>query len=485
MSLPLPPRPSGSKFAMASRFLRDPIGLFEDVRKECGDLFALPIPGMGEWICVCSPELLREVDRLPLGVANPEPIKSRVTGGLIGKGSSLFLKGEEHLRRQKIVIRHFTAARLARHVPHMAETARRRFEERSGSGRAALLPVFHRLALEVAIKVTLGNTFDAREQRELTEAFEELADKGLRSPLVNIPPLQKDWGPWSPWGRIQRIARRTRRVFLDSIDRAVREQRVDPDTVLASLLEADIDRDSVVDELFTLLFGGHESTGAVLCWTVRRLLEHPRKLARLRAELDSVVPDGGIERDDLRRLPYLGAVVRESLRSSPIGPVGGGRVLEEDCELGGYRIAKGSTVVFGLHSMAHRTEDWEGGAEFRPERFLEKGPTSAWVPFGVGHRVCTGKALALIELQVVLGTLVRGYELEGEMVEATPARQGLVFAPADGLRLALEPRDPRASSEIPIRVPDRRRGSEIFSGLAPSPLFAESGIARCPFHRGN
>lgn len=156
-------------------------------------------------------------------------------------------------------------------------------------------------------------------------------------------------------------------------------------------------------------------------WTIAELVNHPTVQDKLRREIVDVLGDEPVSESNLPRLPYLQAVVKETLRlHSPI-PLLVPHMNLEEAKLGGYTIPRGSKVVVNAWWLANNPELWDKPEEFRPERFLEEetevdaavgGKVDfRFLPFGVGRRSCPGIILALPILGIVVGKLVRNFEL--------------------------------------------------------------------------
>jgi len=136
------------------------------------------------------------------------------------------------------------------------------------------------------------------------------------------------------------------------------------------------------------------------------LSEHPEVLVKAQHEIDTVVGQHRlIEQDDIERLPYCRAVIKEVLRLKPIVPFPY-RLAGEDTTLGGYDIPKGTWVFPNLSSCGMSEEFWgKDQHQFRPERFLDNtefnvgsAKEAGWMPFGGGTRMCLGWRLAQFEL---------------------------------------------------------------------------------------
>jgi cytochrome P450 family 138 len=180
----------------------------------------------------------------------------------------------------------------------------------------------------------------------------------------------------------------------------------------------------------TLLAAGHETTATTLAWAVERLRRHPGLLARLAAEADA----GGSE---LRR-----ATILEVQRVRPVIDMAGRRVKAESLPLGEWVIPRGHSILIGI-GLVHADEAvFPDAAAFNPDRFAGVRPDRyAWVPFGGGFRRCLGAAFADMEMNVVLATLLREFELipTGERGERWHSR-GVAYAPAKGGRAVVRRR---------------------------------------------
>jgi cytochrome P450 len=163
------------------------------------------------------------------------------------------------------------------------------------------------------------------------------------------------------------------------------------------------------DEVMTLLIAGHETTANALSWLWYLLDRHPDEQERLRAELVTATGGRPPTVEDLPQLPRLKAVIQETLRLYPPVWMFDRRALGPD-ELGGTKVATGDLVIFCPYAI-HRLPDlWSDPEAFRPERFAagreEQKNKFAYLPFSAGPRICIGNSFALIESQIITGTLL-------------------------------------------------------------------------------
>ncbi len=239
-------------------------------------------------------------------------------------------------------------------------------------------------------------------------------------------------------------------IIYGIIDNYLEKDLLEENCVLARMIAAlkkdgqELDRQQLRDEVCTILMVGHETSSVSLCWLLHFLSVHPRVQDRLAEEVLAHQWEGTPSPQDVQSLPYLAAVLNESLRVYPSVPF----VLREaahECELGGYRVKKGSTVVISPWVIHRHKTFWKKPENFEPERWLnrenEKFPAGAYIPFGLGPRTCLGEFMAQLEIKIIVADIVRNYRISP--VEGfTPMPRGYIsLQPETGMRLNFERRN--------------------------------------------
>ncbi|WP_326718738.1 cytochrome P450 [Streptomyces sp. NBC_00243] len=214
-------------------------------------------------------------------------------------------------------------------------------------------------------------------------------------------------------------------------------------------------------QVITFLIAGHETTSGALSFALHYLSRHPDVAARARAEVDRVWGDTARPGyDQVAKLRYVRRVLDESLRLWPTAPAFA-REARQDTVLGGVHPMRQGAWALVLTAMLHRDPDVWGAnpEEFDPERFDAKAvrsrPAHTFKPFGTGARACIGRQFALHEATLVLGLLLRRYELRPDPGYELRVAERLTLMP-EGLRLHLEGRAPAADSVL--RRPVARAG---------------------------
>ncbi|CAE7012814.1 hypothetical protein HRS9139_02143 [Pyrenophora teres f. teres] len=173
--------------------------------------------------------------------------------------------------------------------------------------------------------------------------------------------------------------------------------------------------ESVMDNMITFLIAGHETTSGLLSFAFYYLLRNPEVYQKAQQEVDNVIGKGSVTVDHLSRVPYLTAVLRETLRLQPTAPAIN-LTAKEDTTIGGKYAVKAGQPIICLFPMIHRDPAvyGEDAEEFRPERMLDdeferrnKEFPNCWKPFGNGMRACIGRAFAWQEALLVLALLLQ------------------------------------------------------------------------------
>ncbi|THU85308.1 fatty acid hydroxylase [Dendrothele bispora CBS 962.96] len=177
-----------------------------------------------------------------------------------------------------------------------------------------------------------------------------------------------------------------------------------------------LSEDTIMRNLLTFLIAGHETSSGLLTFMTYYLMKNPETMRKLRNEIDEVVGQEPIQLEDLSKMPYLIAVMRETLRLSPPTPQRSAAPVADTVLGGKYFVKAGTYLRLHIWAMHKDPTIWgEDANEFRPERMLdgkfEALPPNAWQPFGFGARACIGRAFAWQEVQLVMASVVQKFDL--------------------------------------------------------------------------
>ncbi|KAJ6929450.1 hypothetical protein NC652_013359 [Populus alba x Populus x berolinensis] len=192
------------------------------------------------------------------------------------------------------------------------------------------------------------------------------------------------------------------------------------DVLLSLEGEEKLQDDDMVAVLWEMIFRGTDTTALLTEWVMAELVLHPEVQEKLHCELDMAVKDGSLAAltdAGVAKLPYLQAVVKETLRVHPPGPLlSWARLSTSDVQLNnGMVIPANTTAMVNMWAITHDPNVWEDPLEFKPERFIEadvdvRGNDLRLAPFGAGRRVCPGKKLGLVTVTLWVAKLVHRFK---------------------------------------------------------------------------
>ncbi|TYG75762.1 hypothetical protein ES288_D03G058800v1 [Gossypium darwinii] len=200
-------------------------------------------------------------------------------------------------------------------------------------------------------------------------------------------------------------------VFLKRWEK-LRQLRQDQEKLMENRKLEEKEIVTLCSEFFT---AGIDTTSTALEWIMANLMKHPHIQDKLFKEIKGVVSDGEVEikDEDLRKMPYLRAIILESLRRHPPSHFLIPHTVTKDVVLGGFLVPKNNIVIFMVVEMGRNPNLWENPMEFKPERFLINGDFDIsgtkeikMMPFRVGKRMCPAYRLAMLHLKYFVANLV-------------------------------------------------------------------------------
>lgn len=181
--------------------------------------------------------------------------------------------------------------------------------------------------------------------------------------------------------------------------------------------EIKLTKENIKAFILDIFMAGTDTSAITTEWALAELINHPHVMEKAKQEIDSVAGKSTlIEESDLPNLPYMRAIVKETLRIHPTAPLIG-RECSESCHVCGYEIPAKCVLFVNMWSMGRDPNLWENPLEFRPERFISgesqldvRGQHFQLIPFGTGRRVCPGASLALQVIPTNLAAMIQCFE---------------------------------------------------------------------------
>ena len=203
--------------------------------------------------------------------------------------------------------------------------------------------------------------------------------------------------------------------------------------------ETEFDYVDILDSFITFLAASMDATVISTQWLWYNLSKSPTAQDRVCEEVHSVVGDSPIiTTEHYNKLHYIKWCMKESMRLTPTATMFS-RVLQEDCTLGGVSMARGAHVLADLYGMGQDERYWREPREFLPDRWKNRSDIDpfSYIPFGVGPRMCIGRRLAEVEMQLITAQLCRDYRLH--LLQEPESSLEVMVVPR-GLQLSFEKR---------------------------------------------
>ncbi|KAF5808772.1 putative cytochrome P450 [Helianthus annuus] len=288
---------------------------------------------------------------------------------------------------------------------------------------------FASLTNNIISRVALGKKLDGPKYRKLLRVFVDTFN------VFNVG----SYIPWLSWvdrvigtvGRAEKIAKE----FDEFLERII-EEHVNKENwedarsnegedfvdVLLDLQkhntsDNNLCRDSLKALIMEAFAAGTDTTYATLEWAMSELIKNSRVMKKLQEEVTEIAQGRDmISEEDLEKMPYLKAVIKETLRLHPPFSLLLPRKSMQDVKLMGYDIAAGTQVFINAWAIGRDPALWEEPNEFRPERLLYdsinyQGLQFEWIPFGVGRRSCPGIQFSVPVMELALANIVYKFDL--------------------------------------------------------------------------
>ncbi|KAI4306289.1 hypothetical protein L6164_029578 [Bauhinia variegata] len=411
-----------------------------DLAKKFGDIFLLRM-GQRNLVVVSSPELAKEVLHTQ-GVEFGSRTRNVVFDIFTGKGQDMVFTvyGEHWRKMRRIMTVPFFTNKVVQQYRHGWEhEAQQVVEDVKKNPDSATNGIVLRRRLQLMMYNNMYRImFDRRFESENDPLFQKLrALNGERSRLAQS--FDYNYGDFIPilrpflrgYLKICKEVKETRlKLFKDyfveerkklaSTKSTTNEGlKCAVDHILDAQKKGEINEDNVLYIVENINVAAIETTLWSIEWGIAELVNHPEIQRKVREEIDRVVGVGNpVTEPDTQKLPYLQAVIKETLRLRMAIPLLVPHMNLHEAKLGGYDIPAESKILVNAWWLANNPANWKKPEEFRPERFLEEeskveanGNDFRYLPFGVGRRSCPGIILALPILGITLGRLVQNFEL--------------------------------------------------------------------------
>lgn len=345
----------------------------------------------------------------------------RVLRPVLGEGL-LLAEGKPWKLQRRTLAPAFTPRAVGTLVPHMRAVIEETIAELDGkTGRPVdLREVMQRMTLEIAGRTMFS--FGMAEHGPTLRAF--VIEYGSRLARPHFWDLVLPLGWPSPQDIQRAFFRRRWRAFVRALmaQRRIHAHTDDAPRDLFDLMVAARDPetgeafsdDNLIDQVATMILAGHETTATALFWALLLLAEDSASQDELAREARAAGPSPEPE-----ALKFTRAVLDETMRLYPPAYLIARQAHGPDT-IAGHAVRKGDVVFIAPWLLHRHVKLWDDPDAFVPQRFLTATPPDrfAYLPFGVGPRICIGAHFALTEATLALARIVGAFRIE--RIDATP-----------------------------------------------------------------
>ncbi|EDP5851647.1 cytochrome P450 [Campylobacter jejuni] len=366
-------------------------------------------------------------------------------------GESIFTTNGEVWKKQRELLRpSFEMTRINKVFNLMSEAVADMMDRFSKYPNHVVIEVDEAMTFitaDVIFRTIMSSKLDEEKGKKILNAFVTFQEQSVHTAMRRMFRFPK-WLSYVLGDRKRAKAGDVIRQVLSDIikPRYDMADNAEFEDILGSLLlvvDADTNKrfsfEEILDQVAMLFLAGHETTASSLTWTLYLLSLYPKEQEKAYEEITQVLQGGAIEISHLRQFKYLTNIFKESLRLYP--PVGFfAREAKKDTQVRDKLIKKGSGVVIAPWLIHRHEEFWTNPHGFNPSRFEGEYKKDAYLPFGVGERICIGQGFAMQEAILILANILKTYKLELEEGFVPDVVGRLTVRSANGMRIKFSKR---------------------------------------------
>ncbi|ELC8943128.1 cytochrome P450 [Campylobacter coli] len=366
-------------------------------------------------------------------------------------GESIFTTNGEVWKKQRELLRpSFDMTRINKVFNLMSEAVADMMDRFSKYPNHAVIEVDEAMTFitaDVIFRTIMSSKLDEEKGKKILNAFVTFQEQSVHTAMRRMFRFPK-WLSYVLGDRKRAKAGDVIRQVLSDIikPRYDMADNAEFEDILGSLLlvvDADTNKrfsfEEILDQVAMLFLAGHETTASSLTWTLYLLSLYPKEQEKAYEEITQVLQGGVVEISHLRQFKYLTNIFKESLRLYP--PVGFfAREAKKDTQVRDKLIKKGSGVVIAPWLIHRHEEFWTNPHGFNPSRFEGEYKKDAYLPFGVGERICIGQGFAMQEAILILANILKTYKLELEEGFVPDVVGRLTVRSANGMRIKFSKR---------------------------------------------
>ncbi|KAH6770434.1 hypothetical protein C2S52_015237 [Perilla frutescens var. hirtella] len=290
------------------------------------------------------------------------------------------------------------------------------------------------LSSSLICRIAFGKKYDEHgsERRRFDQLIQDVE-------MIAVGFYMSDYFPALSWvdkltGLIDKVNATCKKLDLfyqELIDEHMDQSRVkmidEEDDILDILIKLkeehmsssfDLTWDHIKALLMNIFIAGSDTSSSAIVWTMTALIKAPNVMKKLQEEIRNLIGQKGkVDEEDLPRLPYLKAVIKETFRLYPVAPLLVPRETMERCLVDGYEIQPKTLVYVNAWAIGRDSDYWENPNNFVPERFLNsnidlRGQDFGLIPFGYGRRIFPRIHMGLATVELGVANLLYSFDWE-------------------------------------------------------------------------
>ena len=387
----------------------DPIGLFQRVYDECGDIGRFRLADR-DVVLVHGAEAQEQFFRAPDSTLDQAAAYPFMTP-IFGKGVVFDASPEE--RQQMLKNQALRGDMMRGHASTIEAEINRMVADWGDEGEIDLLDWFAELTIYTTSACLIGKPFREELDSSFARHYHDL-ERGTDA-LAYVDPYMDIESFRIRDAARERLVELVQGIIDHRLERGTvaREDR----DLLDVLISIDMSADYITGIFISMMFAGHHTSSGTASWALIELMRHPETMATVVKELDELYADGAeVSFQALRSIPRLEAALKETLRLHPPLIILM-RVVQEEIELAGHTIPPGTVVAASPRVSNRIASDFPQPDSFDPGRYIDPRQEDlqnrwTWIPFGAGKHRCVGNAFAMMQMKAIFSVILRDYEFE-------------------------------------------------------------------------
>ncbi|CAK6971717.1 sterol 26-hydroxylase%2C mitochondrial [Scomber scombrus] len=230
------------------------------------------------------------------------------------------------------------------------------------------------------------------------------------------------------WDHLFKVAEELVQKKIEEIQEKVDlDQNVEGAYLTHLLLSEKMTVTEILGSITELLLAGVDTTSNTISWSLYHLAKETEIQEQLYQEVISVCPGDNVPTsDDIARMPYLKAIIRETLRLYPVVPGNARLTVENEIVVGDHLFPKRTLFHLCHYAVSYDENVFPQPHTFLPQRWLRGAEEEKFrqhpfgsVPFGFGIRACLGRRVAELEMYLLLSRVIKQYEVRRDPAGTT------------------------------------------------------------------